>query len=153
MIQNTRPNPAGATYFFTVSVSAQHGSLLVDEFDVLMAAIAATERSMPFYTDAWVVMPDHMHTVWTMPPGDEAHAQRWTQIKRRFTMSLPSERRKIGQIWQRGVAIHQVSGLVDYSDAIRRCWFDPVRHDLARIPEDWKYSSAHLEDDRIRLVA
>ncbi|MEX0337848.1 MAG: transposase [Arenibacterium sp.] len=103
--------------------------------------------------DAWVVMPDHMHAVWTMPPGDDGHAQRWVQIKRRFTSALAPEKRNCGRVWQRGVAFHQVAGLIDYSDAIRRCWFDPVRHEMARVPEDWKFSSAHLEDEKVKLVA
>ncbi|MEX0338537.1 MAG: transposase [Arenibacterium sp.] len=153
MNQDARPNPAGATYFFTAELSQKNSTLLVDQIDALFSAIEATEAAMPFYTDAWVVMPDHLHMVWTMQPEDDEYAQRWVQIKRRFTMSLPQNAREAGIIWKRGVAVRQVTGLLDYSEAIRRCWFDPVRHELARIPEDWKYSSAHLQDEKVKLVA
>lgn len=153
MFKDQRPNPAGPTYFFTASLSQKNSTLLVDEVDALLSAMEATSEALPFFVDAWVVMPDHMHAVWTMPPGDDAHAQRWVQIKRRFTTALPLDQRGSGQIWKRGVAFQPITGLVDYADAIRRCWFDPVRHEMARVPEDWKFSSAHLEDEKVKLVA
>jgi len=45
-------------------------------------------KERPFKVDAWVVLPDHMHAVWTFPEGDADYAVRWSAIKARFTMSL-----------------------------------------------------------------
>lgn len=152
MNQFPRPKPAGPTYFFTVSL-AQSGSTLMDHFQELSDAIEHTQAAMPFFMDAWVVMPDHLHAVWTLPAGDAGYAMRWGQIKRRFTMALPSGLRGSRSLWQRGVAVREITGLQDYSDAVRRCWFDPVRHEMATIPEDWTLSSAHLEPEKNRMVA
>jgi putative transposase len=62
---------AGGTYFFTVNLLKRRRDLLVRYIDALRAAVRATKRDCPFHIDAWVVLPDHMHTIWTLPEGDE----------------------------------------------------------------------------------
>jgi len=69
---------------------------LVREVGRLRAAVAATRRERPFGIDAWVVMPDHLHRVWTLPEGDRDFSTRWGSIKARFTMSLRREERRPG---------------------------------------------------------
>ena len=61
----------GGTYFFTVN-------LLERRLDTL---VRMTRRERPFHIDAWVVLPDHMHCVWTLPPGDDDYSNRWKAIK------------------------------------------------------------------------
>ncbi|MFV0443381.1 MAG: transposase [Planctomycetaceae bacterium] len=39
----------------------------------------------PFRLDAIVLLPDHLHTIWTLPPGDFDFSGRWSRIKRKFT--------------------------------------------------------------------
>lgn len=61
----------GGTYFFTVNLLERKQDLLVRHIDDLREAVRATKSERPFHIDAWVVLPDHMHTVWTLPPGDD----------------------------------------------------------------------------------
>ncbi|MEZ5759632.1 MAG: transposase [Paracoccaceae bacterium] len=91
-----RPRKPGATIFFTVALAERGSDLLVREIACLRQAVAATRAERPFGIDAWVVMPDHLHCVWTLPEGDAAYSVRWSAIKARFTMSLRREERRPG---------------------------------------------------------
>ena len=83
-----RPKVTGATIFFTVALQHRGQRLLVDEIQRLREAVAVTKSERPFQIDAWVVLPDHMHCVWTMPAGDREYGTRMGAIKSRFTRSL-----------------------------------------------------------------
>ncbi len=61
---------------------------MVDEIGLLRRAVARTRTERPFEIDAWVVMPDHLHSVWTLPVGDADYSVRWGAIKARFVMGL-----------------------------------------------------------------
>jgi putative transposase len=50
---------------------------LTDHIDELRAAVAKARRSQPFHIDGWVVLPEHMHCIWTLPEGDSNYAARW----------------------------------------------------------------------------
>lgn len=88
MSRYLRPRRHGATVFFTVALAHRGSDLLVLEVGRLREAGAATRRERPFAIDAWVVMPDHLHCVWTLPEGDAEYSVRWGAIKARFTMAL-----------------------------------------------------------------
>ncbi len=88
-----RPRVSGASIFFTVNLAERGGDGLVRHVDVLRDAVAATLAERPFRIEAWVVMPDHMHAVWTLPEGDAEYSVRWGSIKARFTRALRDERR------------------------------------------------------------
>ena len=83
-----RPRVPGAAVFFTVNLAARGSWLLVERVDALREAYRATARERPFRTDAIVVMPDHLHAVWTLPEGGADYSVRWSAIKARFTMAL-----------------------------------------------------------------
>ncbi|MGI9367445.1 MAG: REP-associated tyrosine transposase, partial [Ruegeria sp.] len=83
-----RPNVPGASVFFTVNLMTRGSRLLVDEIDRLRAAVRMTRAERPFQIQAWVVLPDHLHTVWTLPEGDADYPKRWGAIKSRFTLRL-----------------------------------------------------------------
>ena len=153
MRHNFRPNPPGPTVFFTAALAERGGSLLVDRIDALRAAVGLTRREFPFYVDAWVVLPDHMHCVWTLAPGDTAFARRWQTIQQRFCDHLPRDPGQATPVWHEDVLERGVETLTDYAACVRKCWFDPVRHGLAKRPEDWGFSSVHLDGDAGRLVA
>ncbi len=76
----------GGTYFFTV-VTYRRRRFLTDDAPRrwLREAIASTRRDHPFVIDAWVLLPDHLHCIWTLPDGDADYAMRWALIKGRFT--------------------------------------------------------------------
>ena len=71
-----RPKYGGASIFFTVDLSRRGGNLLVDEVDQLRLAVQQTLVTRPFVIDAWVVLPDHLHAVWTLPDDDTNYSQR-----------------------------------------------------------------------------
>ena len=62
-----RPQVCAASIFFTVALADRQSRLLVDEVARLRWAVAATRMDRPFGIEAWVVLPDHMHCVWTLP--------------------------------------------------------------------------------------
>ena len=99
----------GGTYFFTVNLRVRQSDLLVTQIAALRDAVRRVRGRTPFHIDAWVVLPDHMHCVWTLPPGDDDFSNRWKSIKIRFVQAIPrTERRspvRIAKgergIWQR----------------------------------------------------
>ena len=94
----------GGTYFFTVNLLERRSRLLVEHIDVLREAVRATKQTMPFHIDAWVVLPEHMHStawmqeveqrmeqlpsIWTLPPDDDNYSGRWRAIKKFFSKSI-----------------------------------------------------------------
>jgi len=122
----------GGTYFFTVNLLERKRDLLVRHIDELREAVRATKRERPFHIDAWVVLPDHMHTVWTLPPGDDDFSNRWKSIKIRFVQKLPRTERRSNVrvakgergIWQRRTVGRNRSRVPRHE--IHRCRFKPV---------------------------
>jgi putative transposase len=60
----------GACYFFTVNLADRRSDRLIREIAALRSAVASTRARHAFVIDAWVVLPDHLHAVWTLPEGD-----------------------------------------------------------------------------------
>src|SRR3989304_8292851 len=80
-----RARVPGASYFFTVTLADRAEHWLVEQIDALRGAFARTRGELPFRVDALVVLPDHLHCIWTLPPGDANFSLRWQRIKGRFT--------------------------------------------------------------------
>ncbi|MDU9050015.1 MAG: hypothetical protein Q3M30_14295 [Candidatus Electrothrix sp. Rat3] len=78
------------TYFFTVNLAEQKRTLLVDHIDDLRNAVRKVLTDHPFRIDAMVVLPDHLHAVWTLPEGD-APSTRWALIKAGFSRCIPTD--------------------------------------------------------------
>ncbi len=83
-----RPRLPGASVFFTVALADRGARTLVDHVEVLRQAVRVTKGERPFRIDAWVVLPDHMHAVWTLPEGDIGYSVRMAAIKARFTRDV-----------------------------------------------------------------
>ncbi|MEY4983751.1 MAG: REP-associated tyrosine transposase [Pseudomonadota bacterium] len=148
MSRYLRPRIAGASIFFTVGLERRGGSLLIDNISVLRDAVRQTRRERWFTIDAWVVLPDHMHCVWTLPEGDSDYSLRWSVIKARFSRQMAPVPRRASMvarrersIWQRRFWEHHLRSEEDWKAAIAYCWMNPVKHGLADRPEDWPYSS------------
>ncbi len=147
-----RPKHLGATVFFTVNLATRGSDLLTREVAALRAAVHATKAERSFTINAWVVLPDHMHTVWTMPEGDSDFSTRWSIIKARFSRAMPhinrrdshAARREHG-IWQRRYWEHHIRSDQDKTAATRYCWINPVKHGFVTDPADWPYSSYHRD--------
>lgn len=88
MSRYLRPRVPGASVFFTVALVDRGADTLVAHVDVLREAVRVTRSKRPFKIDAWVVLPDHMHCVWTLPEGDSDYSNRMSEIKGRFTKGL-----------------------------------------------------------------
>ena len=90
MSRYIRPKVPGASVFFTVNLADRGARTLVEHVDVLREAVRMTKAERPFRIDAWVVLPDHRHAVWTLPEGDADYSARMAAIKARFTRALIS---------------------------------------------------------------
>ena len=83
-----RPKQRGATVFFTVTFATRGTDILTREIEALRQAVRATRAERPFAIDAWVVLPDHMHCVWTLPQTDSDFSTKMGAIKARFTRAV-----------------------------------------------------------------
>ena len=147
-----RPTQPGATVFFTVCLAERGANLLVAEIETLRQAVRATRYDRPFEIDAWVVLPDHMHCIWTLPQGDADFSTRMGVIKARFSRAMPHVNRRSSHdarrehgIWQRRYWEHHIRDEHDYRAHIRYCWVNPVKHGLVDHPRDWPFSSYHRD--------
>ena len=52
---------------------------------LLREAISAVHLRRPFEQRAVVLLPDHLHLLWSLPEGDTDYSTRIGQIKKRFT--------------------------------------------------------------------
>ncbi|MGE5271624.1 MAG: REP-associated tyrosine transposase [Thiohalocapsa sp.] len=141
----------GATYFFTVNLADRRSRLLVDEIDALRAAFRTTRARHAFTLDAITVLPDHLHAIWTLPPGDSDFATRWNSIKGTFSRRLPrvepvsisrKSRRERG-IWQRRYWEHTIRDDDDFARHADYIHFNPVKHGYVEHVADWPCSSFH----------
>jgi putative transposase len=84
----------GGTWFFTVNLLQRHGNdLLIREINLLRDTVRQVRKRYPFHIDAWVVLPEHLHCVWTLPPDDSNFSLRWRLIKSGFSRALPKTER------------------------------------------------------------
>jgi len=146
-----RNHIAGATYFFTVNLAERPRGLLVEYIESLRYAHRVVQERHPFVIEAMVVLPDHLHAIWTLPVGDADYALRWRLIKTTFSRSVPAgERRSISRkekgergIWQRRFWEHTIRDELDYQRHVDYIHFNPVKHGWVTAVRDWPYSSFH----------
>jgi putative transposase len=151
MTDYRRNRVPGGTYFFTVNLFNRGSRLLVEKIDILRNAVREVKSSDPFHIDAWVVLPEHLHCIWTLPEGDEAFSSRWQAIKAKFSESLPAgEYRSMSRvekgergIWQRRFWEHTIRDDTDYAAHMDYIHFNPVKHCLVSDARDWPHSSFH----------
>ena len=141
----------GGTYFFTITLLERGSDLLVREITALRDAVRKTRGERPFHIDGWAVMPDHMHCVWTLPPGDTDYSNRIKSIKIRFARAIPcTEFRNVARaskgergVWQRRFWERTIRDGQDYANHLDYLHFNPVKHGLVSRTKDWPYSSFH----------
>ena len=84
----------GGTYFFTVNLLQRQGNdLLTRNIGLLRNVVKAVRRRHPFKIHGWVVLPEPLHCVIELPPGDADYATRWRLIKMEFSKALPRTER------------------------------------------------------------
>ena len=141
----------GGTYFFTVNLLERNSRLLTDRIEALREAVRKVRRARPFHIDGWVVLPEHIHCIWTLPEGDSDYSGRWRAIKIAFAKSVPKTerrsavRRAKGErgIWQRRFWEHTIRDERDYASHMDYVHFNPVKHAHVERVRDWPYSSFH----------
>jgi len=154
-----RPQKSGACIFFSVNLAQRGSDLLVREIETLRRAVSTTLKERPVTVNAWVVLPDHMHCIWTLPQGDCDFSTRWSVMKARFSLAVdPGQKRRshIARrergVWQRRFWEHHVRSPDEFNALVRYCWINPVKHGLVDDPNDWPYSSFHRRR-RVRIHA
>lgn len=156
MSRYRRSNTDGATFFFTV-VTYRRQPILTNEplRAALRTAILRVRERYPFAIDAWVLLPDHLHAIWTLPPGDADFGLRWGGIKRLVTHAVAADyeradwrnasrlARRESTIWQRRFWEHQIRDEDDFRHHMDYLHFNPVKHGLVETVADWPYSTFH----------
>jgi len=151
MTNYRRSDIAGATYFFTVNLADRSQSLLTEHIALLRNAFEYTRERHHFTVDAIVILPEHIHAIWTLPEGDSDFALRWRLIKTVFSRGLPKgERRSDSRqskgergIWQRRYWEHLIRDEADFSRRVDYIHINPVKHGLVSRVADWPHSSFH----------
>jgi len=158
----------GGTYFFTV-VTYRRQPILCDEpiRKALREGVAATRVVCPFSIDGWVLLPDHLHCLWTLPSGDADFGKRWSMIKRfvsQYCGAVVGARgapcgdgggrggaygiesrckRHEATIWQRRFWEHAIRDEGDFARHMDYLHYNPVRHGLVQTVGEWPYSTFH----------
>jgi putative transposase len=121
----------------------------------LRQAIHKTKSETPFQIVAAVVLPDHLHFIWTLPPDESNYSKRVGRIKVLFTQALrgcntqpqalsPSRRKhRESDIWQRRFWEHTLRSEMELSRYLDYVHYNPVKHGLVRCPHQWPFSSFH----------
>jgi putative transposase len=156
MPEYRRIKTPGGTYFFTV-ITHLRRPILTSEVvrQALREGIQRARQTMPFKIEAWVLLPDHLHAVWTLPPEDNNFASRWAIIKRQVSqrygrqcnglkqVSDSRQKRQESGVWQRRFWEHQIRDDLDFQRHMDYLHWNPVKHGYVRNAADWPFSSFH----------
>ncbi|MBN1366965.1 MAG: transposase [Dehalococcoidales bacterium] len=142
----------GGTYFFTV-VTYRRFPVFYDKsaINLLNECLESTSASHSFKIDAMVILPDHLHIIWTLPADDSDYSIRWKKIKAKFSRNYSGSRAKVFSdsmavknekgIWQRRFWEHTIRDQQDFNNHCDYIHYNPVKHGLVSSPVEWKYSS------------
>jgi putative transposase len=151
-----RANIPGATYFFT-QVTYQRIPWLCSDIarEALRKSMIRVQQLYPFSIDAIILLPNHIHCIWTLPEGDKNYATRWRLIKSFVThqcaqklalqaeISESRQKRKERNLWQRRYWEHLIRDERDFAYHCDYIHYNPVKHGLCQSPKDWQFSSFH----------
>ncbi len=147
MVKYRRNYIAGGTYFFTVTLKNRNSNLLVKHIHEIKQAMQEVKASMPYKTLAAVILPDHLHTIWQLPDGDNNYSSRWRRIKSLFTQYLnfiyqaktPSYNSR--SFWQSRFWEHTIKNEDELINHINYIHYNSVKHGLTDKPYNWPHSS------------
>jgi putative transposase len=151
-----RAKGPGNQYFFTVVTYDRRPILTWPESRAaLRQAVITARKGAPFGIDAWVLLPDHLHCVWSLPEYDKNYPRRWNVIKSTFSRLMKSRlhdetpvsasraRHRELTIWQRRYWEHQIRDDDDLHRHFDYIHFNPLKHGLVTRIRDWPYSTFH----------
>ncbi|MGZ8153369.1 MAG: REP-associated tyrosine transposase [Methylovulum sp.] len=146
----------GGLYFFTVKTFRNQHFLTDDDVRAaLREGIELTRLSKPFDIVAWVLLPNHLHCIWRLPPDDADFSARWSIIKRTVTqccgerlnrpewLTARRRQRQQGTLWQHRFWDHLIRDEDDFNRHMDYILWNPVKHGFAAKVADWPYSSFH----------
>ena len=154
IMQYRRAKTPGATYFFTVVTYNRHKILCAPEnVNLLRNSFQQVMQEYPFKIDAFVLLPEHLHCIWTLPQEDADFSNRWRLVKNYFSrqcrdqyqgrVSVSRQQKGEKAIWQRRFWEHQIRDELDFAQHVDYIHYNPVHHGLVNAPKDWQYSSFH----------
>lgn len=146
----------GGTYFFTL-VTANRAPLFLDPVarQLLGVLIRRCQSDRPFEIKALVLLPEHLHAIWSLPPGDAAYPARWGWIKKEFTkrwLAAGGSEQPLSQgriergdrgVWQARYWEHAIVDEQDFDRHFDYIHYNPVKHGHVRCPSQWPESSFH----------
>ena len=144
----------GGTYFFTLVTHKRREILTMPENVVLLRnAIRYVMDNHPFKIDAFILLPDHLHCIWTLPQNDFDFSMRWRLIKSYFSRNcaerykirpVESRRKKKEQaVWQQRFWEHTIKNDRDFERHVEYIHYNPVKHGFVKKPSCWEFSSFH----------
>jgi putative transposase len=144
MVRYRRNFVPGGTFFFTLTLDDRRSSVLVDHVALLRAAFRKARGAQPFTLDAVVILPDDLHAIMTLPPGDSDFSGRWRRIKAAFARSVvaagvpvPHDHRGEYGLWQKRFWEHTIRDDGDFERCADYIHFNPVKHRLVSSPAAW----------------
>lgn len=156
MPEYRRTSLPGGSYFFTVNTLGRQPLLTKDLLRLaLHQGIESARQAYLFTIDAWVLLPDHLHCIWTLPPGDSAFSKRWAIIKRHVTQqcnlgaggvasgSISRRKRHEGGLWQRRFWEHVIRDEADLRVHMDYIHWNPVKHGHVKQVKEWPFSTFH----------
>ena len=157
MPQYRRAVVPGGTFFFTVVTYRRQPLFAVSAArNCLRAAVQEVRAAKPFTVDAWCLLPDHLHCVWTLPEGDSDFSGRWRRIKGVFTHDFRRVFRRVPtvrsasraargeqSVWQRRFWEHVIRDEDDFRRHVDYVHYNPVKHGYVDRPGDWRWSTFH----------
>ncbi len=136
----------GGCYFFTV-VTHDRRAILTNPavLERLRNAFRHVQQTRPFTIDAAVVLPDHLHCKWQLPPDDHDFSTRWRTIKHYVSAEIdaPLNARKEKLVWQRRFWEHLIRNEEDWRRHMDYIHYNPVKHGYLTKVSDWPHSSFH----------
>ncbi|WP_426207729.1 REP-associated tyrosine transposase [Massilia sp. TWP1-3-3] len=135
----------GHSYLFTVRLSDPDSALLTEHISAFGEAIRLARSKRPFHVDAWVVLHNHSHAIWTLPPGDHDCASRWRAVKIAFSKAVRKARapRATDAIWERHYRARRIATDDEYRALVDYVHANPVAHGICAAAADWPWSSVH----------
>ncbi len=151
-MQYRRAFVPGGSFFFTLVTEKRRPLFTSPEaVDVLRQTFRVVKATRPFDLDAIVVLPDHLHCIWTLPPGDGDFSTRWRLVKTWFTKHCdPALRpepnrsrmaRRQQALWQHRYWEHMLRDETDFCRHVDYIHFNPVKHVYVSSSMEWPYSS------------
>jgi putative transposase len=150
MVMYRRNFVPGGTYFFTLTLVDRRSTMLIDRVDELREAYRSVVFARDIATVAICILPDHLHSIWTMPDGDANYSSAWALIKARFSRSIAKTDTRVARaqdggfsVWQRRFWEHTIRDERDLVNHVNYIHFNPVKHGHVSRAADWAHSSFH----------